>query len=391
MVSRIVSFILMLTFFTDVISAQEKPVHSVKWKLAALLPATNGESKSLGFAGAINGVNKNVLIIAGGANFPNGMPWEGGKKYYSIEIHVLQKLGSKFVWNKKVKSTLPEPIAYCGNTSTDGGVVYVGGENEEGISNKAFVLNWINKENKIDVRLLPNLPKALTNAAVTHIENVVYVAGGDEAHISSNSFFSIDLNEPTPQWKTLPDLPIALANATAVAQSGNEGEEIFVIGGRSKTLSKISDLHNTAFAFDLQKKSWKKCADISDGQTITNLSAAAGVALGKNEILITCGDNGMVFHKIEKYIAQIAQAKTPEEKEKLTKEKNNLSIHHNGFDKSMLLYNTISDAWTKIGELPFPAQVTTTAVKWGNDIVVSNGEIKPGIRTPNVMIGKILR
>ena len=57
----------------------------------------------------------------------------------------------------------------------------------------------------------------------------------------------------------------------------------------------------------------------------------------------------------------------------------------------MLLYNTKEGKWSKTGEYPYPAQVTTTAVKWGNDIVVSNGEIKPGVRTPDVMIGSLPR
>ena len=372
------------------ISAQKKYSPVIRWKLAAVLPPARDQSKSLGFAGAINGVNNNVLIVAGGANFPNGMPWEGGGKYYSNEIFVLQKIGNKYSWNKKVKSILPEPIAYCGNTSTDAGIVWVGGENENGISNKCFLLNWNAERNEIDVKPLPDLPFRLTNVAVTHIDNVVYAAGGDEVKNSSGSFFSIDLSDQNPQWKTLPSLPIALANATAIAQSANNKNEIFIIGGRSKTSSGISDLHNTTFIFDPLKQSWKKGADISDGKNTTNLSAASGVAFDKNGILITSGDNGKVFHKIETYISQIALTKNQQEKEELTKEKNNLSIHHKGFDKSLLLYNTISNAWTKIGELPFPAQVTTNAVLWGNNIVISNGEIKPGVRTPNVMIGEVV-
>jgi N-acetylneuraminic acid mutarotase len=113
------------------------------------------------------------------------------------------------------------------------------------------------------------------------------------------------------------------------------------------------------------------------------------VALGQNKILITGGDNGKTFHEIEMLIAKIAAAQTPEEKEKLTKEKNNLSIYHKGFDKSLWLYDTNSDAWTTIGELPFPAHVTTTDVMWGDEIIISNGEIKPGVRTPDVMMGKV--
>lgn len=382
----------MLTlFFSMVATAQLKKKSNVfiKWTIAAVLPPSNGQTKSLGFAGPVNGVSNNVLIIAGGANFSNGMPWDGGKKYYSDEIHILQRNGDKFFWNKKLKSTLPEPIAYCGNTATNAGIVYAGGENGTGISKKSWLLKWNKEKESVDAEPLPDLPLALTNVALTHIDNVMYAAGGDEAKNSSVGFFKLDLNNKNPHWETLPDLPIALANVTLIAQAGKDEKNIYLIGGRTKTASGISELHHTTFVFDLNNNEWEKCADISDGKNTTYLSAAAGVAVGKNYILMIGGDNGKVFHRIEEDIAQIAQAKTPEEKEKLTAEKNNLNIHHKGFDRSLLLYNTISDAWMKIGEYPFPAQVTATAVKWRNDIVISNGEIKPGVRTPNVVIGSV--
>ncbi len=366
--------------------AQQKNVCAFQWKIAGVLPAGDGQVKSMGFAGAINGINNNVLIVAGGANFPNGMPWEGGKKFYSNQIYILQKEGSKFIWNSNVKDALPEPVAYCGVASTDEGVIYIGGENGNGISNKCYLLQWNTVKNRVDIKPLPNLPLALTNVSATNMGNVVYAAGGDEVHNSSNSFFSLDLNDVNPQWIKLPGLPIALANATAIAQKDAAREKIYIIGGRSKTASGISGLHNTTYAFDLIKNEWKKCADISDGKNTTNLSAAAGVALNENEILIIGGDNGKVFHQIEVYISQIAKAKTDEERNKLTRAKNDLIINHKGFDRSLLLYNTISNKWKKVGEYPYPAQVTTTGVKWGNDIVISNGEIKPGVRTPNIII-----
>ena len=66
-----------------------------------------------------------------------------------------------------------------------------------------------------------------------------------------------------------------------------------------------------------------------------------------------------------------------------------LNTNHGGFYKGILLYNTLTDSWSKIGELPFLAHVTTTATMWNNEIVLSNGEIKPGIRTPDVMLGTV--
>lgn len=372
---------------TDALS-QNKAVNQVEWKTAAQLQNADG-STSLGFAGAINGISKDVLIVSGGANFQDKMPWEGGKKHYSKEIHVLQKCNDKYSWNKNVFSTLTEPIAYCGNTSTDSGVVYVGGENENGLSNKAFILKWNAAKNEVETTSLPNFPIAITNIALTHIGNVVYAIGGDEAKKSSDLFLSLDLNSANPQWKALPKLPMALANSVAIAQNDKNGTNIYVIGGRTKTPSGISDLHNTTFVFNLKKQKWKSVTKISDGKNTTNFSAGAGVAVGDHSILIVGGDNGTVFHKIETYLAQIAQTDSPEEKARLATEKNKLNTNHDGFYKGMLLYNTLSNTWSKIGDLPFLAHVTTTATLWNGEIVLSNGEIKPGIRTPNVMLGTI--
>jgi N-acetylneuraminate epimerase len=373
---------------TTTVSSQVKDFNTIEWEIAAYLQNNEG-SKSLGFAGPINGVHENVLIVTGGANFPDKMPWEGGAKKYSDEIHVLQKQGENFVWNKKTKAKLPEPIAYCGVTSTDLGVVYVGGENENGLSNKAYILKWKDSKNDVAILSLPQFPLAMANIALTHIGNTVYAIGGDEAKKSSNHFYSLDLNVLNPAWEELPNLPIALANAAAVVQKTKEGTAIFVIGGRTKTATGISELHNTTFVFNPKKRAWSSAAGISDGTNTTNFSAGAAVALGAHSILILGGDNGFVFHKIETYLSQIAQTNSPEEKGRLIAEKNVLNTTHQGFYKGLLLYNTLTDAWTKVGELPFLAPVTTTAVLWGDDIILSNGEIKPGIRTPNVMLGKI--
>jgi cyclically-permuted mutarotase family protein len=373
---------------TTVSFSQTTDIHQIEWKTAAQLQNEDG-STSLGFAGAINGISNDALIVSGGANFQDKMPWEGGKKHYSKEIHVLQKCNNTYSWNKTVKSTLPEPIAYCGNIATDSGVVYVGGENENGLSNKAFLLKWNAAKNEVETKSLPSFPIHITNIGLTHIGNFVYAIGGDEASKSSDLFLSLDLNNSNPEWKTLPKLPIALANSVVVAQNDKDGTNIYVIGGRTKTPSGISDLHNTTFVFNLKKQIWESRANISDGENTTNFSAGAGVAVGNHSILIVGGDNGTVFHKIETYLSQIAQTDSPEEKAKLASEKNKLNTNHDGFYKGVLLYNTLTDSWSKIGELPFLAHVTTTASLWNGEIVLSNGEIKPGIRTPDVMLGTI--
>ena len=42
-----------------------------------------------GFAGPFAGVSSRTLVVAGGANFPESYPWEGGKKVWHDRIFLL--------------------------------------------------------------------------------------------------------------------------------------------------------------------------------------------------------------------------------------------------------------------------------------------------------------
>lgn len=383
----------LIIFFSFMLTVRELPAQKrmfkpIEWILAARLQNADG-TISTGFAGTINGIYNNALFVAGGSNFPGKLPWEGGKKHYSGEVHILRKHGNGYQWDRSANTGLPEPIAYCGSTSTAYGIVYAGGENEAGLSKKAFILAQ-NHDGGLTFKRLPDLPFAITNIALTHIGSMVYAVGGDGVNTSYNTFYCIDIANKDAKWQTLPHLPLALANTIAVAQKNRFGNCIYVIGGRTKKPSGISDLHGTTFRYNVSTRMWAPCAPVSDGEQPMNLSAAAGVPVGNHGILVLGGDNGLVFHRIETLLAQIAVAKTTAAKDKLIIKKNKLNTSHTGFYNGVLLYDTDKDAWTTIGRLPFPAHVTTTAVRWGENVVLSNGEIKPGIRTPDIMLEKIV-
>ena len=97
-----------------------QPCHSqesLHWSELPQLPDEHG------FGGPIVGVHDEVLIVAGGANFPNGPPWSEGD----------QPPGSK-VWHDKIfalqpdaegwdhAGNLPRSLAYAPAVSTDDGV-----------------------------------------------------------------------------------------------------------------------------------------------------------------------------------------------------------------------------------------------------------------------------
>jgi len=381
--NRITATALFLTLMllTDAISAQVKNKPSLHWKVAATLPAQEPQKKSLGIAGPVTGVHKQALIIAGGANFPDSMPWLGGKKKYYDAVYVYEKKG-KHIQLHKGSFKLPSAIAYAASCSTPLGIVYAGGENETGISNAVFLLQWNNNTHSLDIKKLPDLPVPLTNAAASADGNTIYIAGGENNMGVSGNFYMLDMNSSGDTWKTLPALPMPVSHAVMVKGPGTNHPALFVIGGRKKNTSGISDLYSSVLTFDITTGQWQEKRSLPFA-----LSAATGVATG-GYILIFGGDKGTTFHQVETLIAEAALEKNEIKKQELVNKKNQLLIHHPGFNKEVLCYTVATGEWTTIGTIPFDTPATTTAVMWNDDIFIPSGEIRAGLRTPQILMAK---
>jgi len=59
--------------------------------------------------------------------------------------------------------------------------------------------------------------------------------------------------------------------------------------------------------------------------------------------------------------------------------------NHPGFGNRIMGFNTLTNKIYEISTLPGTGQVTTTAVRWDDDIVIPSGEVRPGIRTPEIL------
>ena len=77
-----------------------------------------------GMAGMMVGAHRGVLIAAGGANFPDVHPWDGGKKKIYSEVYVL--LPGQTAWT--AAGHLPGIRGYGATVSLPEGVLIAGGE-----------------------------------------------------------------------------------------------------------------------------------------------------------------------------------------------------------------------------------------------------------------------
>ena len=364
--------------------AQSKKVISIEWKTIAELPPFRDQSKSIGVAGPVVGIINNKLIVAGGANFPDKMPWQGGKKIYYNNISIFNKEKEQ-VFQEKIKNSLTSNIAYAANCITPLGVVYAGGENELGLSDKVYLLQWDEASNNLRQTKLPDLPVETTNGSLVCIDNTIYFLGGETLTNTTNQFYSLNLIKINLGWMTLPVLPKPLSNMVVVAQYLNGQKQIYLMGGRAKQKNGISDFSSDVYSFDIHLKIWDKKKSLP-----YPLSAGTGAVFSEKYILLFGGDQGERFNKVEQTISNINLEKEQFKKENLISIKNKLLESHPGFSNEILLYNTQKNIWLSNGFIPFNASVTTNLVQWGDEIIIPSGEIKAGVRTPRIISAKII-
>ncbi|MGF7082879.1 galactose oxidase [Mucilaginibacter sp. UYCu711] len=348
-------------FMAITVSAQ-KP--GFKWGQLASIPDEHG------FAGSFAGISNGALIVAGGANFPDGgAPWTGSKKAWTDKIFVLKKPTGKW----KLAATLPQPLGYGVSISYHNKLICVGGSNTGGHVATVFAMNYIN--GKIEIENWPELPEALANSCGAVVGHTLYIAGGllsPDAKNTASVFWSLDLDKPKSGWKNLatwPGSPRMLSvagslNGTFYLFSGTDLEDKAGVAHRHYLTDAYAHTPGTG---------WKKLADLPRA-----VVAAAGPAspYHKNQLLIFGGDDGA--------LADNAAA---------------LKEKHPGFSGDILSYNTTANKWTSAGRIKTNklsdaaenpnkslwAPVTTTSVLWHGALVIPGGEVRPAVRTARVL------
>lgn len=307
----------------------------------------------LGVAAPFAGVSNGVLVVAGGANFPHKMPWEGGKKVWHDSIYVLEKPDAQ--WRPAGK--LPRPLAYGLSLTAGGTMHWIGGSDAERHYADVHSMEW---RNGVLVRcdVTPDaLPVPLANAAgaVDANQNIYVACGSSEPgeKSASNRLFTAAFHGGTPAWKELPPLP---AEPRLLPVAAAHGETFYLCGGAALEPKdgKIVRRYLTDAWSYTPKAGWKRLADMP--QPCVAAPSPAPVVDGG--ILLIGGDDGSLA------------GFTPPEK-------------HPGFPDAMLRYDISTNAWSVAGKAPAP-RATLPCVEWSGAFIFPSGEVRPGVRSPEV-------
>jgi N-acetylneuraminic acid mutarotase len=308
-----------------------------------------------GLAGAFAGVHERHLLAAGGANFPDRMPWDGGTKVWHDAVFALPLDTPHAGWTRIGR--LPEPNAYGVALTTPEGVLIIGGSSARRHFRDVRLMT--RSGGRVAFRRLPPLPVPLAQMAAAIVGRRVHVIGGIATPDSTRaltSHYQLDLDALQGGWRTLPPLPAAgriLPIAAAL------GDAFHVIGGCSLSADGSGRTVRTYLrdSWKFTAGRWIRTADMPRPAA----AAASPAPAGKGELLVVGGDDG-------------AQAGV------------RLPADHQGFPREILRYDSAHDRWRVAGALDRPAPVTLPAVPWQNGFILVSGEIRPGVRTRQVLL-----
>ena len=376
------------------------------WDRLPPLPPSAGQTVQPGLASPFAGVHAGALLVAGGANFPEKMPWEGGAKVWWDDIWVLEGVaGPSPHWVQGGTARLPRRLAYGISVSTADGVVCVGGNDADRCYADVFQLAWDPAARVVRITPLPALPQPLTNMAGALVGQTLFVAGGQHGVKGAapvSVFWALDLmrrDHPAEfKWKALPSWPgPARILPVAAAQGAPGQEQFYLFSGRTPQAGGATRLLTDAYAFDPRTGRWRTLANVGGGAGVSVMAGTAA-AVGADDILVFGGDRGAEFLELEAHdlaverarsrLAAAAGADRPaleQDIERHLAAKRAIYVGHPGFGREVLAYDTRRDRWRVVDRAPGAPQVTTLAVKVGGMVVIPSGEIRPGVRTPDVI------
>jgi N-acetylneuraminate epimerase len=318
---------------------------ALNWKSLAPLPDREG------FASPFVGVAGGALLVAGGANFPDKRPWDGGTKIWYDRVYALATPAGSWV----EAGRLPRANAYGVAVSTPAGIICAGGGDAKENFRDVELMTWDGRT--LGRRSLPPLPRACAFGSGALVGNIFYLAGGIEkpdATTALASFWALDVTKLESGWRELPVWPGA---ERMLAVAGASADTFYLFGGVAlsagpdgKALRRIL---RDAYAYNAAQ-GWMKLADLPRAATAAP-SPAPLTADGK--LLVISGDDGLRAH--------------------LT------GPDHPGFPTDIWAYDPKAKTWSAADNAPI-SRATVPTVLWRGGWIMASGERKPGYRSPEI-------
>lgn len=224
--------------------------HDISSATGSNSSATGSLSSSIGITpalqlhpGALMAATNDTLVIAAGNPDP--------ALAQTSQWYVAHRQDDRLTWHQQQLLK-----ANSNNSAATGhplGIFVVGGTVDNLPSNQAFLLRWDQQQQQLQQYPLPPLPRSARSPSAVIINNQLYVMASSEEHSPQSQLFRFDLGQlltdakgqpqstlgrlhftASPQWQTLPGLPVTTGQSThhqirMAVQNNGRGQKLYAI------------------------------------------------------------------------------------------------------------------------------------------------------------------
>lgn len=348
----------------------------------------------LGVSAPFTGLLGKTLVVAGGCNFPEKPVAEGGIKRFYDEIWALDLSDGSSVW--KVVGHLPHAVAYGCSVTTPSGIVCLGGNDADRSFSECFALRWNQDGTEVIAHPLQPLPCTVDNSSAAFSDGRIYVAGGNADGLPSRMLICGALSQDSKkiEWSRLPDFPGPTRVQPVLAAIGAGRDLKLCLAGGFQPGNDSVPPQLPPEVLLWQDGEWSvrtTLPALSDGSPRT-LTGGCAVASSGRSVLLFGGVNHDCFLAAVDRPRRIAKAVEKGDSsavERLRTEaaeylRQDVSWYR--FNDDLWEYDITGGRWRCLGADESLARAGAGAVMYGNSLLVVCGELKPGVRTPQVSV-----
>ena len=236
------------------------------------------------------------------------------------------------------------------------------------ISSKSIAVRW------------PDLPVGIKSGISARVGDQLFVGLGT----AGNDLYRLDLASAASGWTKRAPFPGA---TTSGAACGSVDGLIYVFSGTgSSPVNDTATIFDTVHVYDVALDRWSQL----NTQTPCGLLGARAAALCDGRIVIVGGYNKAVFDGFVADMAAIDKERQPEQAEALRRSFLGKEPKEYRWNAEVLCFDPLTHSWDSLGQSPFLPNCDASLVCLGDNLLLLvSGEIKPGLRTPEVKVLKI--
>lgn len=338
-------------------------MYKLQWEKIGVVAPQEGYEKNIGTAGLLKGVIDNKLIFGGGANFPGGLPVDGGTKVTHKDIYLYEIKDNEHILLDQIQHDYP--LAYGPSAIYKDKLYYIANKDES----SSDILELSIENNKLNIKVISTLPLTVENTIAEVYKNKLYFGIGSINGKNTNELYSFDLESKTFEVET--EFPGKLRSQ---ALSYIYNDSLIVYGGGA------AETYSDGYNYDFKEKTWTKLADIIINNYEYSLLGADWCKLNEEELLVIGGFDKEVWKDAVFNLSTL----TGEEHAKYRDAYFRRPVEDFKWNKHELVYNLKDNTWSKLDEINFEAPCGHALLSTDTHIYSIMGEIKPALRSAHI-------